>query len=74
MRFTFNYADKYNWDAGKSVTIFGRTVADTTLGRLHQVGIAQEYLMSGKARLAVEWEKGERFDIATGELKKKRER
>lgn len=52
--------DRYNWDAGKSVTIpssgndwidehtiAGDHIPDTQMGRLHSVGIAQEYDMRG---------------------------
>src|SRR5262249_1751936 len=30
--FEYKFFDRYNWDAGKSVTIFGITVTDNTMG------------------------------------------
>ena len=39
--------DRYNWDGGKSVTIGGVTVNDEVLGRLHVVGLAQEFDIRG---------------------------
>ena len=68
MTFTFNFDDRYNWDVGKSVTLNGKVIQDTTLGRLHQVGLAQEYDMDGKAQRSVTWVKGARYDVTTGQL------
>jgi WXG100 family type VII secretion target len=58
--------DRYNWDAGKSVTIPSsgvswiddRTIAgdyipDTEMGHLHQTGIAQEYELYGASDVIV---------------------
>lgn len=45
---TFKWKDNYNWDGKKQVTIQGFTVSDKVLGRLHQVGIAKEFPMSGE--------------------------
>ncbi len=46
--------DRYNWDEGKSVDIGGVTVDDSTLGRLHAVGLAQEYDVRGSRTDAFE--------------------
>jgi len=43
------------------VTIFGVPVPDTSLGRLHEVGIAQEYIMKGDVIYNISWKKGERI-------------
>ncbi|MFT5587766.1 MAG: hypothetical protein ACI9VR_005379 [Cognaticolwellia sp.] len=40
--------DDYNWDAGKMTHIGELVVQDTTLGRLHAVGLAQEYDIRGE--------------------------
>lgn len=45
--FKLNVYDRYNWDEGKSVEIAGVTVEDNQLGRLHRVGLAQEYDING---------------------------
>lgn len=47
MLFTMHVHDRYNWDQGKAVTIAGITVKDEQLGRLHRVGLAQEYDVDG---------------------------
>jgi hypothetical protein len=49
MIFTLHIFDRYNWDQGKAVTIAGITVKDEQLGRLHRVGLAQEYDVNGTA-------------------------
>ena len=47
MTFRLNVFDRYNWDAGKSVTILGREIKDVELGCLHRVGLAREYEIHG---------------------------
>jgi hypothetical protein len=47
MLFTLHVFDRYNWDQGKAVSIAGITVKDEQLGRLHRVGLAQEYDVNG---------------------------
>jgi hypothetical protein len=49
MIFTLHVHDRYNWDQGKQVQIAGITVTDEQLGRLHRVGLAQEYDVEGTA-------------------------
>ncbi|MGI6124240.1 MAG: hypothetical protein ACOYIG_08660 [Acetivibrionales bacterium] len=68
MEFSLRFGDRYNWDAGKSVTIFGKKVPDINLGRLHQVGIAQEFDMVGDVTYTVKWNKGQR--VGSGVLVK----
>jgi len=60
--FTFHFDDKYNWDTGKGVSIFGIWVPDVSLGQLHRVGIAQEFDMVGETSKTVTWENGQHFD------------
>ena len=47
MTFRLEIRDRYNWDQGKAVTLAGITVTDEQLGRLHKVGIANEYDVLG---------------------------
>lgn len=48
--------DRYNWDAGKGVSIGPIRIGDEQLGRLHEAGLAQEYEVRGTAsRPAVEF-------------------
>jgi hypothetical protein len=67
MSFSYYFADKYNWDRGKHVKILGYTVSDVTLGRLHEVGLAHEFEMTGKVWRNVYWERGQRFN-SDGEI------
>jgi hypothetical protein len=69
VEFEFHFDDRYNWDTGKGVNIVGIHVSDASLGRLHKVGIAHEFDMTGKATKTVTWEKGQRFDVRTGTLR-----
>jgi len=41
--------DRYNWDAGKAVTIGPFEVKDEQLGSLHESGLAQEFLIEGSS-------------------------
>ena len=54
--YKYNYrthvADRYNWDGSKSTTIFGITITDKQLQRLHQTGLAQEYDLSGESSVS----------------------
>ena len=70
MWFTFVFDDMYNWDVGKGIQLFGvLSVPDYDLGRLHLVGLAHEYHMTGQCRIMVEWCPGERFGY-DGEIRK----
>ncbi|MGE2732273.1 hypothetical protein ACQI4F_22645 [Mycolicibacterium vaccae] len=42
--------DRYNWDGGKSVNILGQNITDEQLGRLHTVGLAQEFDIRGSSQ------------------------
>jgi hypothetical protein len=56
MRFTMHMRDNYNWDQGKSVSILGVNVSDEQLGRLHRVGLAREFAVSGQSSArVVDW-------------------
>lgn len=51
--------DNYNWDQGKAVTIAGITVRDEQLGRLHKVGLAKEYSITGESsERSLSWNHG----------------
>lgn len=68
MEYTFNFSDRYNGDAQKGVTLpFGHRVTDTELGRLHLVGLAQEYDMVGTYTMRVYWHKGYRYPTDPGQ-------
>ena len=58
MIFTIYFDDRYNWDAGKGVKIFGYPISDVSLGRLHQVGLGQEFNIKGEVQYIIKWKKG----------------
>lgn len=68
MEFTFTFFDRYNWDLKKVVDIMGNVVTDYELGRLHRVGLAHEFEMTGTKPITVRWRKGERFDTDKSEI------
>lgn len=53
--FEYKFYDRYNWDGGKSVTIFGVTVTDEFMGDFHRQGLAREFNMYGSVRHPVAW-------------------
>lgn len=62
MDFTYNFFDRYNWDHGKKAEVLGQRVSDDELGRLHKVGLAKEYEMTGSTNVPVKWKKGFRYE------------
>ncbi|WMX45057.1 hypothetical protein RGF97_09605 [Streptomyces roseicoloratus] len=42
-----NVWDRYNWDEGKGVSIGPLEIPDGQMAKLHRVGLAQEFDMSG---------------------------
>jgi RHS repeat-associated protein len=57
LEFHYKFQDRYNWDKGKSVKIGGQTVNDSSMGRLHTVGLAKEFDMFGEVTETVTWTK-----------------
>jgi peptidoglycan hydrolase-like protein with peptidoglycan-binding domain len=57
--FTYKFYDRYNWDAGKSVTFAGITVTDKFMGEFHRQGIAKEYDCVGSFNRHFSWKKGD---------------
>lgn len=55
LEFEYRFFDRYNWDGGKSVTIFGQTITDEFMGRFHREGLAREFDMYGSYRQTVRW-------------------
>jgi hypothetical protein len=55
LEFEYRFYDRYNWDGGKSVTIFGQTITDEFMGRFHREGLAREFDMYGSYRQTVRW-------------------
>ncbi len=64
--FEYKFYDRYNWDAGKSVTFAGITVTDKFMGEFHRQGLAQEYDCFGSFKRHFSWKKGQA--ISQGQL------
>lgn len=57
--FEYKFFDRYNWDKGKSVTIFTITVTDEFMGEFHRQGLAQEFDCVGSMRRHFAWRPGQ---------------
>jgi hypothetical protein len=55
----YKFYDRYNWDAGKSVTFAGITVTNKFMGEFHRQGLAMEFDCVGSFRRKLSWNKGE---------------
>ncbi|MCF6255414.1 MAG: hypothetical protein L3J98_05720 [Gammaproteobacteria bacterium] len=55
MDFVFNCVDRYNWDKGKSVTIFNVDITDEFMGLFHRQGLAQEFNLCGQIKSQHKW-------------------
>jgi len=54
--YEYKVADRYNWDIGKKVEIFGVTITDKFMGEFHLQGLAKEFDMEGSIKAAIEWD------------------
>jgi hypothetical protein len=59
--FEYKFYDRYNWDAGKSVTFAGITVTDVFMGEFHRQGLAREFDCYGSFKRHLTWKKGEKI-------------
>jgi hypothetical protein len=50
LEFEYKFFDRYNWDGGKSVTLFGVTITDEFMARFHREGLAKEFDMYGSTK------------------------
>jgi hypothetical protein len=57
-RFDYEYkvVDRYNWDTGKQVDIFGVIITDKFMGEFHRQGMAKEFNMNGSIKTSIEWD------------------
>jgi hypothetical protein len=58
LEFEYKFYDRYNWDAGKSVTFAGITVTDKFMGEFHRQGLAKEFDCYGSFKRRFTWKKG----------------
>lgn len=59
MDFEHKFYDRYNWDAGKSITFHGITITDKFMGEFHRRGLAREYDCRGSFKRQFIWKKGQ---------------
>jgi hypothetical protein len=57
--FEYHVFDRYNWDGGKQVKIFGITITDEFMAEFHRQGLAREFDCWGKCRRFFNWLQGE---------------
>ena len=55
LEFEYKFYDRYNWDGGKEVEIFGVTITDEFMARFHREGLAREFDMYGSYKQTVTW-------------------
>jgi RHS repeat-associated protein len=58
LQFEYKFYDRYNWDIGKEVSLFGIRVTDKYMGSFHLQGLAKEFDMRGSLKKTVKWKKG----------------
>jgi hypothetical protein len=54
--YEYKVGDRYNWDMGKQVEIFGITITDKFMGEFHRQGMAKEFNMNGSIITSIEWD------------------
>jgi hypothetical protein len=57
--YEYKFYDRYNWDAGKSVTLFGITITDAFMAEFHRQGLAQEFDCHGACKRSLAWKHGQ---------------
>lgn len=63
MDFEYKVFDRYNWDKGKSVTIFKITITDEFMGEFHRQGLAREFDCVGSIKRRLSWQHGETISV-----------
>ncbi|MFZ1986058.1 MAG: hypothetical protein WAU91_16695 [Desulfatitalea sp.] len=56
LEYEYKARDRYNWDQGKSVTIFSVEIKDAFMAEFHRQGLAKEFTMNGSIKAAIEWD------------------
>jgi hypothetical protein len=53
--FEYDFYDRYNWDSGKKVVLFGFTITDDFMGEFHRQGLAKEFDCVGSITDSYSW-------------------
>jgi len=67
--FEYKFFDRYNWDGGKKVTLFGIEITDEFMARFHREGLAMEFDCWGSVRETVSWSGGAALHAGAAALK-----
>jgi len=59
LTFEYKFFDRYNWDGGKKVTLFGVEITDEAMGEFHRQGLAQEFNCRGALVKRYSWRTGQ---------------
>ena len=59
LNFEYKFFDRYNWDTGKKVDIFGIEISDAFMGEFHKQGLAREYDEIGSFKRRFKWNVGQ---------------
>lgn len=59
LNFEYKFFDRYNWDAGKKVDIFGIEITYAFMGEFHKQGLAREYDEIGSFKRRFTWKAGQ---------------
>jgi peptidoglycan hydrolase-like protein with peptidoglycan-binding domain len=57
--FNYHFYDRYNWDGGKQIKLFGVTITDEFMGEFHRQGLAREFDCWGSCQRQFKWSHGE---------------
>jgi RHS repeat-associated protein len=63
LNFEFKFYDRYNWDTGKFVDIFGVIITDKIMGDFHRQALAKEFDMVGSIKKKVSWRLGDNRNL-----------
>jgi hypothetical protein len=69
LNFEYKFFDRYNWDGGKKVTLFGIEITDEFMARFHREGLAMEFDCWGSVREAVTWAGGAAARAGAGAMR-----
>jgi peptidoglycan hydrolase-like protein with peptidoglycan-binding domain len=57
--FEYKFYDRYNWDGGKKIELFGFTITDEFMGEFHREGVAREFDCFGSVSRQLSWDHGQ---------------
>lgn len=58
LEFSYHFFDRYNWDGGKKVELYGITITDQFMGEFHRQGLAREFNCRATISRTFTWRPG----------------